>query len=207
MRAATLEKRHAMLDVSGLPPVASGPRATIWWGVLGLLLIEGTMFAILAATYFYLKQNFPVWPPSGTPDPDIGAGTANMALLVASILPMRAAHIAGLDHRRLPVAIALAICTVIGFIALGLRVFEFRSMHLRWDANAYGSIVWTILGMHTGHLIASTLENILLTLLMFRGPLERKHFTDANVTAVYWYFVVLAWLPMYAILYFAPRLL
>jgi len=80
-------------------------------------------------------------------------------------------------------------------------------MHIRWDANAYGSIVWTTLGMHTGHLIASTLENILLMLLMRAGPVERKHFVDVNVNAVYWYFVVLAWLPVYAIIYFAPRAL
>ena len=25
------------------------------------------------------------------------------------------------------------------------------------------------------------------------GPVERKHFVDVNVNAVYWYFVVLAW--------------
>jgi heme/copper-type cytochrome/quinol oxidase subunit 3 len=61
--------------------------------------------------------------------------------------------------------------------------------------------------MHTGHLIASTLENVLLALLMRLGPVERKHFVDANVNAVYWYFVVLAWLPIYIILYFGPHLL
>jgi heme/copper-type cytochrome/quinol oxidase subunit 3 len=56
-------------------------------------------------------------------------------------------------------------------------------------------------------LIASTLENVLLALLMRLGPVERKHFVDVNVNAVYWYFVVLAWLPIYIILYFGPHLL
>ena len=32
-----------VLDVSTLPAVASGPRATIWWGVVGLLTIEGKL--------------------------------------------------------------------------------------------------------------------------------------------------------------------
>jgi cytochrome c oxidase subunit III len=206
MRAPLL-KTTATLDVSELPPIKLGYEATIWWGVIGLLMIEGTMFAILAAAYFYLKQNFPVWPPSGTPDPSLAAATANMALLIVSIWPMRLAHLASLKERRRAIFITLGICTVIGLISLVLRFFEFRAMHIRWDANAYGSIVWTMLGMHTGHLISSTLENILLTLLMLRGPVERKHFSDVNVTAVYWYFVVLGWLPIYAIIYFAPRLL
>jgi heme/copper-type cytochrome/quinol oxidase subunit 3 len=197
----------ATLDVSALPATAFGPRTTIWWGVVGLLAIEGTMFGILISSYFYLSKNFSTWPPLGTPPPDLGAASANMVLLLASIWPMRAAHRAAFKSQRRPIWVALAICTAIGFAALALRASEFRAMHIRWDANAYGSIVWTTLGMHTGHLIASTLENILLMLLMRAGPVERKHFVDVNVNAVYWYFVVLAWLPVYAIIYFAPRAL
>jgi heme/copper-type cytochrome/quinol oxidase subunit 3 len=195
------------VDVSGLPGVAFGARATIWWGVVGLLTIEGTMFALLAATYFYLHQNYSTWPPLGTPAPDLAAGTANMALLLASLWPMRIAHRAGIDERRRPIWIALAVCTVIGIAAMVLRAFEFLAMHCRWDSHAYGSVVWTTLGIHTGHLIASTLENVLIGLLMLRGPVERKHFVDTNVNAIYWYFVVLAWLPIYAMIYFAPRVL
>ncbi len=199
--------RQTGLDVSSLPPVAFGPRTTIWWGVIGLLAIEGTMFAILIATYFYLRQNFATWPPLGTPPPDLFAGAVNMALLLLSIWPMRVAHRAALAERRRPIWIALAICTVIGLVSMALRGFEFAATHCRWYTNAYGSILWTTLGVHLGHLIASTLENILVAILMWTGPVERKHFVDANVNAVYWYFVVLAWLPVYAIIYFAPRLL
>ena len=46
------------IDVRTLPAKAFGPRTTIWWGVLGLLTIEGTMFGILVASYFYLTKNF-----------------------------------------------------------------------------------------------------------------------------------------------------
>jgi len=196
-----------VLDVSTLPPVASGPRATIWWGVVGLLIIEGTMFGLLVATYLYLRLNFTEWPPLGTPAPDLLAGSLNIALLLASMWPMIIAHRAALEERRGPIWIALAICIAIGAVSLILRAFEFTSMHCRWDTHAYGSVVWTTLGMHTGHLIASTLENVLLALLMYAGPVERKHFVDANVNAIYWYFVVLAWLPIYIILYFGPRML
>ena len=198
---------RATIDVSALPAKAFGPRTTIWWGVLGLLTIECTMFGILVASYFYLTKNFSVWPPPGTPAPDLGAATANMILLLASVWPMRVAHRNAFVERRRPIALALALCTLAGVIALVLRFFEFRAMHIRWDTNAYGSIVWTILGMHTGHLIASTLENILLMVLMRAGPVEAKHFVDTNVNAVYWYFVVFAWLPIYCVVYFAPRVL
>lgn len=32
-------------------------------GTIGLILIEGTMFAILIATYFYLRLGVAIWPP------------------------------------------------------------------------------------------------------------------------------------------------
>ena len=199
--------RAAGLDVSHLPPVAFGPRTTIWWGVIGLLAIEGTMFAIVLATYFYLRQNFASWPPLGTPPPGLLAGSANMALLLVSVWPMLIAHRAGLEEKRRPIWIALVFCILIGVVSIGLRAFEFGATYCRWYTHAYGSIVWTALSLHLGHLIASTLENILLALLMWRGPVERKHFVDINVNAVYWYFVVFGWLPVYAVLYFAPRVL
>jgi heme/copper-type cytochrome/quinol oxidase subunit 3 len=200
-------RERIIVDVSALPAVASGPRTTIWWGVIGLLTIEGTMFGLLVATYFYLKLNFLEWPPPGTPPPDLLDGSLNMLLLLGSIWPMTIAHRAALDERRRPIWISLAVCVLIGGISFVLRAREFTAMHCRWDTHAYGSVVWTMLGMHTGHLIASTLENVLLAALMRAGPLERKHFVDVNVNAIYWYFVVLAWLPIYIIIYFGPRLL
>ena len=42
---------------------------------------------------------------------------------------------------------------------------------------------------------------------MFIGPVEEQRFVDVEENALYWYFVVLAWLPIYAVIYWAPRLM
>src|SRR5690349_14799644 len=78
------------LDVSALPTIVYGPRATLWWGILGLIAIEGTALAITGVAYLYLRQNFVAWPPEGTPLPALGAATAELAVLVASVIPMAA---------------------------------------------------------------------------------------------------------------------
>ena len=56
-----------------------------------LLAIETSMFAILIATYFYLRQNFALWPPPVAqltatldPLPQLVYGTLNTLLLVLS---------------------------------------------------------------------------------------------------------------------------
>jgi cytochrome c oxidase subunit I+III len=66
--------------------------------------------------------------------------------------------------------------------------------------------VWTLLGFHTVHILTDLLDTIVLAVMMFTGPLEERRFVDVSENAAYWYFVVGTWLPIYALIYFAPRL-
>ena len=75
-----------VLDVSALPKFAFGHKGLIWWGTIGFMVIEGSMFVIALIVYFYLRLRVDVWPPS-LPDPNLGVGTANLVLVLASCLP------------------------------------------------------------------------------------------------------------------------
>jgi cytochrome c oxidase subunit I+III len=86
-----------------------------------------------------------------------------------------------------------------------IRIFEFRSLNVWWDENAYGSIVWTLLGAHTFHIITDFVDSSVLLALLFIGPVQESHFVDVSDNSMYWYFVVISWLPIYALIYLAPR--
>jgi len=45
-----------MGDLSTLPPHAHGNRSLTWWGMMGMIAIEGTAFVLAVATYFYLAN-------------------------------------------------------------------------------------------------------------------------------------------------------
>jgi heme/copper-type cytochrome/quinol oxidase subunit 3 len=197
--------RRPVLDVSALPVLAYGVRAPLWWGVLGLIMIEGTALGIIVTTLFYLRQNFSAWPPTGIPVPRLTAGTVNVVLMLLSLLPMYVADRAARRERRLPLLVALGVCTLLNVATVILRGLEFAALGCRWDANAYASTVWTILGMHGTHLIIELVENVLLLALFAVGPIERKHFLDAHVNALYWYFIVSVWVPIYVIVFLWPR--
>ena len=49
------------------------------------------------------------------------------------------------------------------------------------------------------------MRTIVLTVLFFTPLVEGKRFQDADENAGYWYFVVLTWIPIYAVIYLAPR--
>jgi len=88
---------------------------------------------------------------------------------------------------------------------LVVRGFEFTALNTRWDSDAYGSAVWMLMGLHTTHLITDAYDSLVLTVLMFTGPLEGKRFVDVSENAAYWYFVVLSWIPIYAVIYWGAR--
>ena len=99
----------------------------------------------------------------------------------------------------------LVVCLAFSLAFLGVRVFEFSALNVRWDTDAYGSIVWMTMGLHTVHLLTDTIDSLVLTVLMFTGPIEGRRFVDVSENSVYWHFVVGSWLLIYTVIYWGPR--
>ncbi|RZI82471.1 MAG: cytochrome C oxidase subunit III [Rubrivivax sp.] len=194
------------MDISELPSFGFGHRSILWWATQGLMAIEGTVFALAIATYFYLRSQSKLWPPTEQP-PDLLWGTLNTAILLISLWPNHVAKRAAEQLNRGLARKALAICMLSSIAFLVVRVFEFASLNCRWDGSAYGSIVWTLLSLHTLHLLTDTYDSGVLLVLSFTGPFEGKRFVDVSENALYWYFVVYSWLPIYAVIYWAPRVI
>jgi cytochrome c oxidase subunit 3 len=192
------------LDVSGLPSHAFGHRSLMWWGTMGVVAIEGTVFALTVVSYFYIWSHSKTWPLS-VPPPDLFWGTVNTLILVASCVPNQFTKRAAERYDLAKVRLGMVICLLFAIAFLVIRAVEFATLNCRWDTNAYGSLVWVLLGLHTTHLLTDAIDTGVLAVLMFTGPLEEKRFVDVSENAFYWYFVVLAWLPIYAVIYWAPR--
>ena len=193
------------IDVSPLPEHAFGHRSLLWWGTLGLIAIEGTVFALLIVSYLYLKGRNAEWPPAGVAPPAVFWGTVNTLILLASAVPNELAKRAGEQFALRRVQLWLVVCMIFGLAFNIVRIFEFMSLNVSFDSNAYGSAVWALLGFHTTHILTDWVDTGVLTVLMFTGPLNEHRFVDVSENAMYWYFVVISWLPIYALIYFAPR--
>jgi heme/copper-type cytochrome/quinol oxidase subunit 3 len=198
---------HATVDVSRLAPGAFGYRSLMWWATVGLIFIEGMAFALAIAAYFYLRTRTPAWPPDGIAPPALFWGSVNTALLLASAIPNELTKRAAqrVDLRGVRVWLVVCLVFALGFNAV--RVFEFKSLNVPWNTDAYGSVVWLLLGLHTTHVVTDFLDSGVLAALVFFGPIEERRFVDVEENALYWYFVIAAWLPIYGVIYWAPRLI
>lgn len=199
-------KERVVLDLSKLPLHGLGSASVTWWGTLGFMLIEGTGFALVIAVYLYLMSLAPVWPLNA-PLPDLLPGTLVTVILLASVIPnILISRWAGQQDLR-KVRIGMVVMSLLGIAPLVVRVFEFPALNVKWDANAYGSIVWTLLGLHTTHILTDLVDTLVLAALMFtRHGANLRRFGDVQDNAMYWNFVVATWLPIYGCIYWLARL-
>jgi cytochrome c oxidase subunit 3 len=199
------------IDVSALPPHVMDHRSPIWWGNTLLLCIETTMFALLVGTYFYLRMNFEHWPPPRpefhlfNTKPDLGFSTANLILILVSVIPMALVDRACLRRNVRFVKLGMLVMVLVGLGTIALRFLEFSGLKFRWDDNAYAAVVWTTVGMHLLHLVTGTAENFIMTLWVWLKGMDDKHARDIRVGAAYWYWIAGIWVPLYVIIYFGPR--
>jgi cytochrome c oxidase subunit III len=99
------------------------------------------------------------------------------------------------------------VCALFGLVLLAIRVLEFGALNVKWDDNAYGSALWVLLGLHSAHLLTDVYDTIVLAaLFFFSKPIEGKRHVDVAENGIYWYFVVYAWIPVYAVIYWVPRI-
>ncbi len=205
---STMLRDRPVLDASNLPDAAYGQRAPLWWGNLGLIVIEGMMFVLMIGTYFYLRKNYNTWPPASTARPDLFWPTLLVLdLLVCLGIQEWVRRTAVHGGTRGALILGMVLTTLLALLAVFLRVREFGSLNVQWDSNAYGSTIWTIVGLHTVHILAETGETALLSWLVLVKDPDHNDRLDLECNAVYWYFVTLMWIPLYLLVYWGTRLL
>jgi cytochrome c oxidase subunit 3 len=196
---------RGVIDVSRLPTYAYGHRNVMWWGTLGMVAIEGSVFAIALVVYYYLRGLALEWPMGSAP-PDLVWGTTMTALLLVSGIPNHFVKKAAEEEDLRRVRIWLSVVLAFGVATLVVRAMEFPALNTHWQWNAYGSIVYALLVLHTVHLLTDFVDTVVLEVLVFTGPLNGRRFVDVAENADYWWFVVLAWLPIYFTIYLVPRM-
>jgi cytochrome c oxidase subunit 3 len=198
-------RQRLVQDVSDLPTHGFGPRMTMAWGTMGFIVLEGMGFALATGAYLYLSITNADWPLSAPPPGLLWSGIFTGVVLLSAWPNHLAKHAARKED--LPrVRLLLVIMSAAGLVTLGLRALEFTTLNVTWDFNAYGSVIWFLLGLHTVHLLTDVGDTLVLTALMFTRHAEGKRFSDVEDNAVYWDFVVFAWLPIYVLIYWGPRI-
>lgn len=196
-----------VLDVSDLPPISISNQAPLWWGQACFVAIEGMMFSILLASYLYARLRMDVWPPPGDQFPHLVIPTvALIPLLLSAGCSYWASEAAKKDDRR-GMILGMLLNLVLAAVFFAMRLYEWRTLNFNWQTDQQGTYVWTILGLHTFDFGAGMLETVVLLISIVSGRYGERQRLGVHVDSLVWYLVVAIWIPLYAVVYWGPRLL
>lgn len=194
-----------ILDVSGLRPYSISNRSVLWFGQFLMCLIEGTLLWMLAAIYFYLRLSVDVWPPPIVKEPGLWWSTLALVPLLASCIGSYWASEAAKKGSRRGMILGLASNLGLAGIFLLFRAIEWRRFNFTWASDAHGSIVWSILFLHTYDIVADLIMTVVLLVIIVSGKYGEKQRIGVHVDSVLWYFLTGIWIPLYLVVYWGPR--
>ncbi len=179
-----------------LPAVGDGPRNFGWWGM---------------ASYFYIRfRTGPVWPPDGIEAPKLKLVLIMSAILWSSSIPVHLAH-GAIRHgaqRRLRFYLALGFLLGAAFLALQCLVEypDIARHEFTPRTDAYGSMFFTITGLHGAHVAVGLLMSAWVQLRARQGAFDRHRHVSVQNFVMYWHFVDVVWVFVLATLYLSPHL-
>ncbi|MEG3192890.1 cytochrome c oxidase subunit I [Lysobacter sp. D1-1-M9] len=198
--------RDAAADLR-LPTQTLARNAPGWWALVIALLIDGSLFASLVFSYFYLWLGAPVWPP---PSSAIGGWTLPVIavlMLGASEPVMRWALRSNDGNRQGHLRLGLAIAAALGLGFLATHVLALSGSVGAPQTHAYASVVWTLAGFHGVHLLVGVLVAALVWARSRRGHVDAQRRLEARIAAAFWRYVVAQGLVMWAVVQLFPRML
>lgn len=180
------------------------PTAVVQNGIVAILIFVATeimFFSGLISAFLVVKAGA-AWPPPDQPRLPIEATAFNTCILLISGVTLLRTHRAFVELRDATLARKL-----LG-LAMGLGTFFVVFQGYEWvrlirfgltmQSSTYGAFFYLIVGAHALHAVAALTALGYCYRRLGQGELTREAFFT---TQIFWYFVVLLWPLLYALVY------
>jgi heme/copper-type cytochrome/quinol oxidase subunit 3 len=168
-----------------------------WWGMVLFVSSEATLFGSLIATYFYLRFSNSTWPPAGIEPPSVTLPLVFTGMLIAGVVPiwasLRAARAGSVGGAWALLAVSLAVQAT--YLGLQIHLFVNDYNDFQPTGSAYGSIYFTLLGIHHAHVAVGLLLDVWLLGKLARG-ITNYRLIALRAISFYWYFVAAIAVPV-----------
>ncbi len=165
------------------------------------------LFGALISTYLLYKTN--VSNPPGPQDVfDIPfTSVSSFILLMSSLTMVLAVSAIGRgDHRG--TRVWLMTTALLGSVFIGGQIYEFTAFYregMGFTTSVASSAFFTLTGFHGIHVSAGIVMLVTLFVLSVRGHLaDPRHAETIEVIGLYWHFVDIVWIVIFAVVYLIP---
>lgn len=187
-------------------PTARRGMTTAQWGVLMVIATEAMVFVILLSGYFFLRAASKEWPPPGVEPPKLALAWPFTLVLWGSSVPVFWADAAVKRGHDLQVRAGLALSWVMGASFLAYTVYDFNELHFGWRDHAYGSAFYTIVGLHSLHLVVGLAMGLVVQAKAWTNRYSPHGHASMQVFSYYWHFVDLVWVAVFPSLFLSAHI-
>jgi cytochrome c oxidase subunit 3 len=209
----TAETRSLSTEHSAVAGLPHDVRGGISNPVLGMILFitsEVMFFAGLFAAYFSIRAANDIWPPirPGTEEqfhveilPLVGPATV---LLILSSFTCQLGVWGIRRDDRSGFIRNIGVTLVIGIVFLLMQAADYALLYsegLTLASGTYGTLYYTLTGFHGAHVFAGV---VMLAVVLYRGlagQFSSRHHDAVEATSLYWHFVDVVWIALFATLY------
>lgn len=177
-------------------------RDVSWWGMALFIATEAALFVYLIAGYFYVGGGTATWPPLV---PSIRITGFNTVLLVLSSGSAILAERSIKRGARAMLRAWLIVTILLGATFLAFQMYEYTTLEIHAQTDAYGSFFYLITGLHGAHVALGLLMLIYVLLRAFAGHFDAVRHSAVRNAILYWHFVDVVWLFVFTTLYMLPR--
>ena len=167
----------------------------------GLFLASlGMLFGASMVAYLIIRVRADAWPPPGMPSLPAGLWVGTL-LLITSSGTVEWARRSVRAGRQTLVGPLMAATWLLGIAFLAAQVINWTALlgaEVSASTNLYGFTFYTMTGLHGVHVIGGLLPMTVVTFKALRGAYTAQSHGGIAYSAVYWHFLDVVWLVMFA---------
>ncbi|MGH8585450.1 MAG: cytochrome c oxidase subunit I [Gammaproteobacteria bacterium] len=201
------------VDIGGgirLPVYAAGPASHSWWAMVVLMLVDGTVFAALLFSYFYLWNGTQgPWPPAPFTLPQSGSSGAAAMFWLGSSIALALANDALTSrarHAQMTLQAALIVALMLMFLAFGTGLYGQWQTGLRPDQHAYGALVYAVISYQGLHVAVLALMTLYTLARSWASRLDATRRVTFDNTRIFWHYMAAQGIAGIAVVELFPRL-
>ena len=205
MTTAVATPAPATVSPDELPRAERG-RTTAWWAMMMLITTEAMIFAVLIASYFFLRAAAKEWPLGHIEPPELEVISLYTVVLLGSSAPIFWAEAAIQRGQVRRFQLGLLLSFIMGTIFLINQGIEYHELKFGVRDNAYGSIFYAITGLHGSHVFVGLLMNLVVQVKATMGRVTAERHITAQMFSMYWHFVDVVWIFVFSSLYVSAHI-
>lgn len=186
--------------------------------MLGFILFlssEVMFFGGLFAAYFIARADSPSWPPTELLSAqqiadgvklelEIVLTAISTGILILSSVTVQWAIFQIQRGNQKGLLWGLFISILLGIVFLVMQMYDYTQLHFRADDTVFGTTFYTLTGFHGAHVAAGVVFMILILGRSLAGHFSAEHHEAVEAASMYWHFVDIVWIALFATLYLIP---